>query len=126
MRMLSVLLDLLYKNVLQRQDPYEIAFKDVSIFDKENPIIESLLTKIEGGKLTGELVKKCLNSTPSIKDLEIQQRLENLKKSNRLCELEAATKITKNLNDDYDSCSYDEDGFLPALSTFLPSPPSFD
>ena len=37
---------------------------------------------IEGGNLTDESVKKFSDSIPSIKDLEIQQRLENLEKSN--------------------------------------------
>ena len=36
-----------YKNFLQRQNPYEIVFRDISKFNWQNPIIESLLTEIE-------------------------------------------------------------------------------
>ena len=39
----------LYKNVLQRQNPYEIVFRYISKFNWQNPIIESLLTEIESG-----------------------------------------------------------------------------
>ena len=66
-------------------------FKDILKFDKQNPIISSLLGEIEGGKLTDELVKTFLDLTPSIKDLEVE-RLENLKESNKLSQLETLNK----------------------------------
>ena len=53
---------------------------------------------IEGGNLTDESVKNFSDSIPSIKDLEIQQHLENLEKSNWIIQLEAANKIQKNLS----------------------------
>ena len=46
------LLDLLYKNTLRRQNPYKIVFKDISKLYKQNPITGSLLSEIEGEKLT--------------------------------------------------------------------------
>lgn len=46
------LLDLLYKNTLRRQNPYKIVFKDISKLYKQNPMTGSLLSEIEGEKLT--------------------------------------------------------------------------
>ena len=66
-------------------------FKVILKFDKQNPIIGSLLGEIEGGKLTDELVKTFLDSMPSIKDWEVE-RLENLKESNKLSQLETLNK----------------------------------
>ena len=51
----------LYKNFLQRQNPYEIVFRDISKFDGQNPLIGSLLAETESGKLTDKSVLKFLN-----------------------------------------------------------------
>ena len=64
---------------MERQNAYEIAFKDILKLEKKNPIIDSLLGEIEVGKLSDESIKIFLNSSPSVKDLEIKQCLENLK-----------------------------------------------
>ena len=53
-------LDPLYKNVLRRQNLYDIAFKDISKLDGQNLIIGSLLAEIESGKLTDEVVPNFL------------------------------------------------------------------
>ena len=53
-------LDPLYKNVLRRQNPYEIVFKGMSRFDGQNPIVGSLLAEIKNGKLTAELFQNSL------------------------------------------------------------------
>ena len=74
------LLDPVCKNVLQRQNPYKIVFKDISKFDAQNPS-EKKQSEIEGGKLTNNSIKKLLESVSLVKDLEMQQRLENLKAS---------------------------------------------
>ena len=66
-----------------RQNPCEIAFKDISEFDGQNPIIGSLLAEIESKKLTDEAVRKFLDGAPSTKDLERNKGLENFKKFKR-------------------------------------------
>ena len=43
------LLDSIYKNVMRKQNPFEIVFKDISKFDVQNPI--NLLNKTESDKL---------------------------------------------------------------------------
>ena len=40
-------LDSISKNILKRQNPLELVFEDISTFDAENPIVESLLREIE-------------------------------------------------------------------------------
>ena len=40
-------LDPISKNILRRQNPVELVFEDISTFDAENPIAESLLRKID-------------------------------------------------------------------------------
>lgn len=83
------LLDPLYKNILQRKNMYEFAFKTISKFGKHNPTICSLLGEIEGEKSTDESIKKFLGSMLSVKNLEIKKCLEILKESNRIKELKS-------------------------------------
>ena len=40
-------LDPISKNILRRQNPVELVFEDITTFDAENPIAESLLRKID-------------------------------------------------------------------------------
>ena len=50
-------------------------FKHISKFDKQNPIIRSLLGEIKAANLTDELLKTLINLMLSIKDFEIEQHL---------------------------------------------------
>ena len=45
-------LDPISKNILRRQNPLELVFEDISTFDAENPIMESLLREIDLKKKT--------------------------------------------------------------------------
>ena len=102
------MLNPVYKNVMRKQNPVEIVFKDISKFDTQNPITFTLLSKISSGKLTDESVKKLLNKAPNIKDIESNQKLKSLKLFN------------KNFLDDCDNGSNCR--LPPPLST-IPSPP---
>ena len=106
------MLDPVYKNVLRKQNPFEIVFKDISKFDAQNPIIKSLLSEIESGKLTDESVKKFLNKAPNLTDIELNQKLKNLKSFNGRLQL----------NDDNDNDS-DKDGRLLPRPVQLQPPP---
>ena len=97
-------------------------FKHISKFDKQNPIIGTLLGEIKAVNLTDELFKTLINSMLSIKDLEIEQHLDNLKNSKRLSKLEAENKIPSGNSGGIN----DLDGFPPTPSEFLPSPLSLD
>ena len=71
-------LDPIAKNILRRQNPLGLVFKDISTFDAQNPIIGSLLKEVELGKKdTGSsLIKKA----PNTKEVEIKSRLKELKR----------------------------------------------
>ena len=73
-------LDPISKNVMHRQNPRELVFKDISTFDAQNLLIGSLIKEIEIRKkdLVSELIKK----TPNSIDFEIESRLNALKKDN--------------------------------------------
>ena len=70
-------LDPIPKNILRRQNLLELAFKDISTFDAQNPIIRNLLRAIDVGKndITSKLLK-------NLKDIELESRLEALKQRN--------------------------------------------
>ena len=66
-------------NILRRQNPSELVFKDISSFDAENPIVGSLLRELDVGKkvVASDLVKNAPG--PPWQDFAIQNRLDRLK-----------------------------------------------
>ena len=64
---------------MRRQNPFEIVFKDISKFDAQNSFIGNLLSEIESGELTEPDIKKFLRKPPSVKDIENNESLYNLK-----------------------------------------------
>ena len=77
-------LDPISKNILRRQNPLELVFKDISTFDAENPIVGSLLRELDVGKkdVASDLIKKTLR--PPRLDFTIQNRLNKLKERNEI------------------------------------------
>ena len=72
-------LDPMSKNILRRQNPLELVFEDISTFDAENPIVESLLREIDIKKKQSDCdFIKSLPSQPG-KEFEIQKRLDRLR-----------------------------------------------
>lgn len=73
-------LDQMLKNLLRRQNPLELVFKDISTFDSQNLINESLVkeTEIRENDTANELVKITLN----LLDIELHLKLNNLEKLN--------------------------------------------
>ena len=91
------------------KNPIEVALKDKTKFDTQMTIIGTLLRQIPSGKTKSEeAIENQLKGAPSIKDLEIAERLERLKQYNK-----------RNNNDDND----DNDA-LPQPAP--PSAPIFD
>ena len=82
----------------------------MSNFDAQNPILGNLLAEIESSKFTDTDVKKFLKKAPSVKDIEINERLQELKIS----------LFNNNKNDDDDDDNNDDvdNNILP------PQPPS--
>ena len=62
-------LDPLCKNILQRQNPFELVVKAFSTFERQNLINGALLSEIEIGK--NNLVDEILEKIPSTQEVKI-------------------------------------------------------
>ena len=53
-------LDPISNNIFRRQNSLELVFEDISTFDAENPIVDSLLRELDVGKkdIASYLIKK--------------------------------------------------------------------
>ena len=73
--------DPIAKKIFRRQNPLELIFKDISIFDAQNPIVGSLLKELDIGRkdIASTLTKNVTNSV----DIEIQSRLNTLKNNKK-------------------------------------------
>ena len=74
-------LDAISKNIFITQDLLELVFQDTSIFDAQNPVIRSLLKKLDISKkdATSDLVEK---TTRPWADDTLQKRFDALKLTN--------------------------------------------
>ena len=70
-------LNLIAKNLIQRQNPLESIFKDISTFDIQNPIIGLLVRENDIGKK--DLAIKLISKAPNPVDIELQPRLQALR-----------------------------------------------
>ena len=57
-------------NVMKKLNPVENIFKDIAKFDTQNPVVRNILKQTQ---------KIDLNNLPSIKDIEIRERLDKLR-----------------------------------------------
>lgn len=69
----------LYKNVLRRQNPCEIVFKDISKFGNQKIMKGNFLVEIEGVNVVNESVKKLFNKAPPVKLLDMKQQQQSEK-----------------------------------------------
>ena len=68
---------------MRKTSPIDVVFKNKAKFDTQNPIIGTLSTQIEAGKLSQEKqVKNQLETAPSIKDLKVAEPLKGLRDFN--------------------------------------------
>ena len=74
-------LDTKYLTVMKKPNPKEVAFTDNTKFDTQNPAIGKLLSQIQTDK-NNKALQKQLENAPSIKDLQITEKLECLKQFN--------------------------------------------
>ena len=73
-------LDIKYQSVMKKSNPIDLVLQHEVKSDMQNPIIITLLTQIQSGKAkTEKAIENQLKGAPSIKDLQIAQRLERLK-----------------------------------------------
>ena len=73
-------LDRIAKDVIRKQNPIELVFKDISTFDAQNLVIGALLKEIDIGKK--DIFSKIISKVPSIVDLDIKSRLQQLRDYN--------------------------------------------
>ena len=112
-------LDTKYPLVMKKSNPIDVVFKDKSKFDTQNPIIDTLLIQIQSRKTkTEKAIENQLKGAPSIKGLQIAERLEHSKQNNK-----------RNNNGDKDDDN--DTPPPPAPPNFVPLPhyspfPSFD
>lgn len=73
-------LDLVLKNIIKNQNPFESLFKDLEHFDTQNPVIENLIREIDIGKKKD--LSKFLSKAPDFRDLEMQSSPNKLRSKN--------------------------------------------
>lgn len=61
------MLDAVHNNLMYKQNPFEVVFKYISIFDAQTSIPCSLLSEIKSGKITDNSVEKFLNKASNQK-----------------------------------------------------------
>ena len=107
-------LDLISKNILRSQNPLELVFEDISIFDAENPIVGSLLREIDIKKKQSD--SDCIKSLPSHpgKEFEIKKRLDKLRGINTSF---SNNKNNNNNNNNNNSNLFGPGGEPPSLLT---------
>ena len=66
-------LDLISKNIIKKQNPIELLFKDVKHFDAQTPVIGSWIQEVDIGRKKD--LSKLLGKTPGINDSELRSRL---------------------------------------------------
>ena len=77
-------LDTEFPSVMRKPIPFDAVFKDQAKSDTQNSVISLLLTQIEIGKKQKEKeIKKQKATAPSMKDLAIAERLQQLSQCNR-------------------------------------------
>ena len=110
-------LDTKYPSVMKKSNPMDVVFKDKALFDVQNPIAGFLIAQVQENKAREREYIKQLNAMPSITDINIGNRLKELKYFN-----------DGNTNDDRNDNNDDNDDrpgvpLTPPPTLQLPSPP---
>ena len=58
-------------------------FRDKVKFDSQNPVIRNLYNQLLTDKQKEKLELERINKAPNLKDIDLQKRLDELKKKNR-------------------------------------------
>lgn len=70
-------LDSMSKNIIRNQNPLKLVFKDISIFEAENPLIDFLLEEIDIRKKY--VFSKISLKAPKLRDIQLRARLDKLR-----------------------------------------------
>ena len=90
---LWVIVDPISKNIIRNENPL---FKDISTFDALNPVIGSLLRKIDIGQK--DVLSKILGKVPNPRDIKVRGRLDKLRNFNNNTDNNSSSNNNNNNN----------------------------
>ena len=110
-------LDTKFPSIMHKPTATNFMFRDKAKFDIQNPVIGSLYNQLLTKKQKEKLELEAIGKAPSVKDIDIQKRLDDISKFNL-----GINDNNDNDDDDYDNDNNDNNsGRLPL---FPPTPPS--
>ena len=110
-------LDTKFPSIMHKPTVTNFMFRDKAKFDIQNPVIGSLYNQLLTKKQKEKLELEAIGKAPSVKDIDIQKRLDDISKFNL-----GINDNNDNDDDDYDNDNNDNNsGRLPL---FPPTPPS--
>ena len=110
-------LDTKFPSIMHKPTATNFMFRDKAKFDIQNPVIGGLYNQLLTKKQKEKLELEAIGKAPSVKDIDIQKRLDDISKFNL-----GINDNNDNDDDDYDNDNNDNNsGRLPL---FPPTPPS--
>ena len=109
-------LDTKFPSIMHKPTATNFMFRDKAKFDIQNPVIGSLYNQLLTKKQKEKLELDAIGKAPSVKDIDIQKRLNDISKFN--------LGIKDNDDDDGDDDDDDDDNNSGRPQVFPPSPPS--
>ena len=72
-------LDTKYPSAIKKSNPTDVVFKDKVLLNVQNPIVGSLVAQVQENKAREREYMKQLSTAPSITDINIGNRLKELR-----------------------------------------------
>ena len=119
-------LDTKYSSVMKKSNPIDAIFKDKAKFDVQNPIVGSLTAQVQENKARERAYMKQLSQAPLITDINIDNRLKELRDfNNGNINDDRNNNNNNNINNNNNNDDDDGPGVppTPSLRFRLPSPP---
>ena len=112
-------LDTKFPSIMHKPTVTNFMFRDKAKFDIQNPVIGGLYNQLLTKKQKEKLELEAIGKAPSVKDIDIQKRLDDISKFN------LGIKDNNDNDDDDDNDNNDNNsGRLPLFSPTPPSTPS--
>ena len=110
-------LDTKFPSIMHKPTATNFMFRDKAKFDIQNPVIGGLYNQLLTKKQKEKLELEAIGKAPSVKDIDIQKRLDDISKFNLGIK-------DNNDNDDDDDDNDNNDNNSGRLPLFPPTPPS--
>ena len=110
-------LDTKFPSIMHKPTVTNFMFRDKAKFDIQNPVIGGLYNQLLTKKQKEKLELEAIGKAPSVKDIDIQKRLDDISKFNLGIK-------DNNDNDDDDDDNDNNDNNSGRLPLFSPTPPS--